>query len=132
MSGQAALAPCPKLAKKAHLVFNSPKFLLIDPVGPRPSQVVRSTPLGVRFPDLQEYISRPVPVCACRRVFSFSSKAATYTVPPGCPPVVRLPGTFPVYSSGRSFYQVGLKIWTKYLGSNLPTAISRSFKESQY
>jgi hypothetical protein len=43
----------------AHLVFNQPKFLLNVAVGLRPSQVVRSTALGVGvlFPELQEYIA---------------------------------------------------------------------------
>jgi hypothetical protein len=70
-----------QLVRPAHLVFNQPKFLPIATVGLRPSQVVRSTALGVLFPELQEHIAPPVPVCACRRVFSFSSKAATYSPP---------------------------------------------------
>jgi hypothetical protein len=43
----------------AHLVFNQQKPLPIDAtVGPRPSQVVRSTALGVLLlPELQEYIA---------------------------------------------------------------------------
>jgi hypothetical protein len=42
---------------RAHLVFNQQKSLPIATVGPRPSQVVRSTALGVLFPELQEYIA---------------------------------------------------------------------------
>jgi hypothetical protein len=42
---------------EAHLVFNQQKSLAIATVGPRPSQVVRSTALGVLFPELQEYIA---------------------------------------------------------------------------
>ena len=43
--------------REAHLVFNQQKSLAIATVGPRPSQVVRSTALGVLFPELQEYIA---------------------------------------------------------------------------
>jgi hypothetical protein len=39
----------------AHLVFNQQKSLPIATVGPRPSQVVRSTALGVLFPELPGY-----------------------------------------------------------------------------
>jgi hypothetical protein len=39
----------------AHLVFNQPKFLAIAAVGLRLSQVVRSTALGVPFPELTGY-----------------------------------------------------------------------------
>jgi hypothetical protein len=55
----------------AHLVFNQPKSLLTVAVGLRPSQVVRSTALGVLFPDLQEYIAPRPRLCMSPRLLLF-------------------------------------------------------------
>jgi hypothetical protein len=49
-------SPPTTTAIAAHLVFNQPKFLPIATVGPRPSQVVRSTALGVLFPELAHLV----------------------------------------------------------------------------
>jgi hypothetical protein len=45
--------PPADLVPKARLVFNQPKFLPITTVSPPPSQVVRSTPLGIPCSELQ-------------------------------------------------------------------------------
>ena len=55
----------------AHLVFNQQKSLPIATVGPRPSQVVRSTALGVLFPELQEYIAPRPRLCMSPRLLLF-------------------------------------------------------------
>jgi hypothetical protein len=55
----------------AHLVFNQPKFLLTAAVGPRPSQVVRSTALRVLFPELQGYIAPCPRLCMSPRLLLF-------------------------------------------------------------
>ena len=55
----------------AHLVFNQQKSLAIATVGPRPSQVVRSTALGVLFPELQEYIAPRPRLCMSPRLLLF-------------------------------------------------------------
>ena len=57
-----------KQSLPAHLVFNQQKSLAIATVGPRPSQVVRSTALGVLFPELQEYIAPRPRLCMSPRL----------------------------------------------------------------
>jgi hypothetical protein len=65
----------------AHLVFNQPKLLPITTVSPPPSQVVRSTPLGMAcapsdWPSVWRAPARFAQPCRC--VFAFVRKAATY------------------------------------------------------
>jgi hypothetical protein len=72
----------PPMRPMAHLVFNQPKLLPITTVSPPPSQVVRSTPLGMACSALPVY-GAPRPGLrfahvACRCVFAFVRKAATY------------------------------------------------------
>jgi len=75
----------------AHLVFNQPKFLLTVAVGLRLSQVVRSTALGVLFPELPGY-SAPCPrLLMSPRLLRF--RQSGYVQPP--PSARRLSG-FPV------------------------------------
>jgi hypothetical protein len=61
---------CP-VGRNTYLVFNQQKFLLAVAVGLRPSQVVRSTALGVLFPELQEYIAPRPRVCMSPRLLIF-------------------------------------------------------------
>jgi hypothetical protein len=76
-----------------HLVFNQQKPLPIATVGPRPTRVVRLTPLGVPCSEPQQYNAprpglRMLPFC----VFAFPAKAATtYSRPrpPAGPPTSR-------------------------------------------
>ena len=67
---------------QAHLVFNQPDLLLAATVavGPRPSQVVRSTALGVLFPELQGYIA-PCPRLCETATASPHSRGGAGTLP---------------------------------------------------
>jgi hypothetical protein len=88
---------------KARLVFSQQKPLPIATVGPRPSQVVRSTTPGMPCSELQGY-NAPRPGLRMPLRLRFCRQSGYVPTPPPSRRFPDFPVPPPVCSSGRGFY----------------------------